>query len=106
MRNVRPCIAVVGVSRAAPRKVAESFYLSPEWRALVDDIIRERGRRCEDSACETPNGPWSRIIGDHIIERRDGGAPLDKRNVLLRCQACHARKTARERARRMLNKTG
>jgi 5-methylcytosine-specific restriction protein A len=26
-----------------------------------------------------------RLFGDHIVELRDGGAPLDKRNLTLRC---------------------
>jgi len=78
----------------------DGFYRSPEWRAVIATIKRERGARCEDPECATPFGPWRRIIGDHIRELRDGGAPLDKRNVLLRCHACHVRKTARERARR------
>jgi hypothetical protein len=37
---------------------------------------------------------------DHKTELRDGGAPLDRRNVWLLCGSCHSLKTARERARR------
>jgi hypothetical protein len=40
------------------------------------------------------------VFGDHIVELRDGGAPLDPANVLLRCGRCHTTKTVAERARR------
>lgn len=79
--------------RAAP-KVAELFYRSVEWRTIVKAIKRKRGEFCE--RC----GSGHRVIGDHIVERKDGGAELDETNVELLCQACHNRKTAKARARR------
>jgi hypothetical protein len=84
-----------------PAKVVDPFYQSAEWRALMASIIEERGARCEDPDHE-PGRPrvGIRIFGDHIVERRDGGEPLDRRNILLRCGSCHSRKTAAERARR------
>lgn len=83
-------------------KVADPFYLKPEWRALMARLIAERGRRCEDPACQAPRrGAGGRIFGDHIKELRDGGAELDPANILLRCGACHSRKTAAARARRL-----
>ncbi len=84
-----------------PPKKAAPFYLSPEWRALMDGIIRIRGRRCEDPLHD-PTRPriCRRIFGDHIRELKDGGAPLDQHNIMLRCGSCHTRKTAAERARR------
>jgi len=80
--------------RPAP-KVADLFYRSPEWRAMVAAIKRKRGNWCE--RC----GSTHRVIGDHIIERKDGGVDLDENNVELLCQACHNAKTARARARRV-----
>ena len=70
-------------------------------RALVAEIIQERGARCEDPACRFPGRTGIRLFGDHIVELQDGGAPLDKGNVMLRCGSCHTRKTNAERARRM-----
>lgn len=76
------------------RKVAHPFYSSPAWRKLMAEIIQERGRRCEDCGRDhNEDGSPFRIFGDHIEELRDGGAPLDRRNIKLRCGACHARKT-------------
>ncbi len=89
-----------------PLKRAEAFYLSPQWRAFMDALVIERfgsraEARCEDPECLYPERRGIRIFGDHIHERKDGGAPLDKRNVLCRCGSCHTRKTAAERARRL-----
>lgn len=81
-----------------PPKTAEPFYLSKEWRDLIDEIVQKRGKVCEDPDCPRPHPPISRVFGDHIIELRDGGAKLDPNNVLLRCGASHSRKTARARA--------
>lgn len=83
-----------------PKRV-DPFYLRPEWRELVADIERTRGRRCEDPECRTPGGPWSRIFRDHVVELRDGGAALDPANIVQRCGACHSRKTAAVRGARM-----
>ncbi len=82
-------------------KVAAPFYLSPPWRELMKQIIATRGRRCEDPAHD-PSRPRDgvRLYGDHVIELADGGAPLDPRNVLLRCGSCHSKKTAAARAAR------
>ena len=73
-------------------KTTDPFYLSPEWRALVADIIRERSARCEDPTCRFPGRSGVRVFGDHIVELKDGGAPLDKTNVMLRCGSCHTRR--------------
>lgn len=80
--------------KALPKK-ADGFYLSPEWRQLVAEVKRERGAWCQ--RC----GSTHRVIGDHIRELKDGGAPLDKRNVELLCQACHNAKSARARQARV-----
>lgn len=77
-----------------PPKLTEDFYRSTSWIALVAQLKLERGARCEDC------GRGGRVIGDHIIERKDGGAELDPSNIRLRCIPCHNRKTARVKARR------
>jgi 5-methylcytosine-specific restriction endonuclease McrA len=75
-------------------KVAESFYQSKAWRQLIVSIKRERGNFCQEC------GSSHRVIGDHIIERKDGGADLDRQNIKLLCQPCHNTKTANARAAR------
>ncbi len=92
-------------SISVARKAAEPFYLSPAWRALMVSIIAKRGRRCEDPHCDgRTHKPGMRVFGDHIIELRDGGAPLDPSNVMLRCGASHTRKTLAARGVRMAEK--
>lgn len=87
-------IKPVGMVLAPPPKRAERFYQSTDWRRLVARLKRERGNWCE--RC----GAKGRIIGDHEVERKDGGAELDPRNVTLLCMGCHARKTAAAKAAR------
>lgn len=83
-------------------KRADPFYLTPEWQALMRRIIAERGRVCEDPHCDSKtHKPGMRVFGDHVVELRDGGAKLDKRNIMLRCGASHTRKTVAARAKRM-----
>jgi 5-methylcytosine-specific restriction enzyme A len=43
---------------------------------------------------------------DHIVELKDGGAPLDRSNLWLLCGSCHSLKTAGERARRTADHQG
>ncbi len=97
-----PRLSLAATSRVRPPpKQAAPFYTSPEWRALIAEIIRHRGRACEDPRHD-PAQPRTgiRIYGDHVVELRDGGAALDSRNIVLRCGPCHNRKTAAERVRR------
>ena len=103
LNNLAPSVGTLDtrIARPAP-KTADPFYLSPEWRKLVSGLISKRGRRCE--ACGKTRGDDGqpvRLIGDHVHELRDGGAPLDEGNVRLVCQPCHNAKTAKARAERM-----
>lgn len=102
LTTLRPRVAMAS-QRLTPRpKTAAPVYASPEWRSLIANIIRVRGRRCEDPLCQSTNrAQGQRVYGDHIIELQDGGALLDPGNVMLRCAPCHGRKTEAERAKRM-----
>ncbi|WP_137387979.1 HNH endonuclease [Rhodoligotrophos defluvii] len=100
LSNIKPMLGTIAPRLHPPPKVADRFYLSREWRALVARLKRERGNWCEQC------GSSHRIIGDHIVERRDGGADLDPANVMLLCFTCHQRKTALARARRARGQIG
>ncbi len=78
----------------SPPKRVESFYQSVQWRDLIKSIKRQRGNKCQ--RC----GATGLIIGDHIHERKDGGASLDPSNIELMCQPCHNTKTAKARRAR------
>jgi 5-methylcytosine-specific restriction protein A len=89
------------LSRPVPRlftppKTADPFYLSSEWRALRDrrrldpDYYAAR-RRAKDG---------EKLILDHVVERRDGGAELDPKNTQWLTMSEHNAKTAAKRAAR------
>lgn len=102
LKALPPRVRTINTQRIAlPPKKADPFYSSPEWKALLGRIIKARGRRCQDAEHSGPHDPTARIYGDHIVELRDGGAPLADDNVLLRCASCHTRKTAAARMARL-----
>jgi len=87
------------LTATAPRlvssgKLADPFYQSAEWRQLVREVKAERGAFCQ--RCGSAKG----LIADHIVERRDGGADLDKSNIELLCARHHGAKTQAARQRR------
>lgn len=94
LSNIRSGLKPMAGSLRLPPKVADSLYTSREWRELVARIKRERGAWCV--VC----GSTHRLIGDHIVELRDGGAPLDAGNVELLCFTHHQQKTAAARLKR------
>lgn len=81
-------------------KVAEPFYQSSAWRAIAASVRRAHGGRC--ARCGSRNRP----IVDHIVELRDGGAPLDPANLQLLCHACHQVKTGAARRARAMGQAG
>lgn len=94
LTNMKPTLRGMPSRLVPPPKMAESFYQSKEWRSLVADVKRERGSYCE--RC----GSSERVTADHIVERKDGGADLDKSNIELLCHRHHAAKTAEARRKR------
>lgn len=98
LSRLRPRVSVVSLQTAAlPPKIANPFYSSPEWIALRDRVRREAAGRCQAEGCSRAE---RRMFVDHIVELKDGGAPLQRSNVWLLCSSHHAAKTAAERARR------
>lgn len=97
LQSITSRVTTADLRRAKPvPKKAEPFYLSAEWRALAKAVVAERGHRCEDCGRQ-----GCRLFVDHVVELRDGGDPLARRNLRVRCGSCHGKKTAAERARRM-----
>lgn len=90
--------------RVAPMpKVADPFYLSAEWLALRElrkldlDYIQAQARAKQDGS--------RRLILDHVVEIKDGGARLDPANTTWLTFREHQAKTARARARRATGET-
>lgn len=91
--------ATKGSRRSSPRysygnERHASVYKSSEWARFRALIIVERGERCEDKDHHSGTR-IARLDLDHIVELQDGGAAFNPANVLLRCRACHGRKTAK-----------
>ena len=93
--TLRSRIGLVDLRTAAvPPKVAEPFYSSAAWIALRDRVRREANGRCQAEGCGRAE---RRMYVDHILELKDGGAPLDRSSVWLLCASHHTAKTASER---------
>jgi 5-methylcytosine-specific restriction enzyme A len=104
VRTLKPCVGLANLqTAAAPAKIADKFYSSLEWIALRDRVRREAGGRCQTPGCGRIE---RRMYADHRVELKDGGAPLDRRNVWLLCGSCHSLKTAAARARRTAERRG
>lgn len=96
LRMVGPRVATLDTSIAKlPPKVAEPFYSSAAWIALRDQVRREARWMCQVPGCGRRG-----FIVDHIVEIKDGGAKLDRANLMLACSPCHTKKTNVERAKR------
>ena len=88
---------VVDTRTAHPEpKAYQPVYYSRAWRRLVAQLKLERGEYCQ--AC---GKDATYLEADHIVELKDGGAPLDPANVRLLCRPCHARKTNQAREERL-----
>ncbi len=83
--------------KVAPKEV-EPHYQSPEHREWRAAVIKRAGGICQGRGCGRSD---TRLFADHIVELKDGGAPLALSNGQALCGACHQAKTARARAKRM-----
>lgn len=91
--------------RAMPKR-AEGFYQSPEWQ---DYRRRHRAWTVaqQGGVCCAVCGSTHRLILDHRVERRDGGAdfpPFEQADWL--CGPHHNAKTAKARAARAVGGIG
>jgi 5-methylcytosine-specific restriction enzyme A len=100
LSTMRPRVAGLPHRVALAPKRAELFYQSKEWRATAARVKRRDGYACV--RC----GSGQRLIADHIVERKDGGADLDEANLETLCGDCHAKKTAEARKRRARGQGG
>ncbi len=87
-----------------PPKRADTELLTADHRQWRETVLQragyrcqwvEQGRRCDRAA------PQHRMFADHIVERRDGGAPLDPQNGQCLCGRHHTLKTTATRGARL-----
>lgn len=96
--RIAPMVAKV---KAAP-KLVEGFYSSTAWRGLVAD----RKRDPDYAEAKRRAKPGERMILDHVVERKDGGADLDPANTKWLTFSEHQAKTAAARKARALGRAG
>jgi 5-methylcytosine-specific restriction enzyme A len=85
-------------------KIKDPFYDTPAFRYWRTLVVARAGGRCEvmvDGYRCTRATPHHRMYADHIIELRDGGAPLDLNNGQCLCRSHHEIKTVEARRQRL-----
>ncbi len=91
----------------APKR-ADPVYQTPEHAAWSSAVIDKAGGRCEwvenGRRC-TKARPEHRMVADHKIEVKDGGALLDPKNGQCLCVQHNTLKGVLARQRRMLAET-
>lgn len=88
-------------ARPAPKR-ADPELLTVEHRAWRLEVLKRAHWRCQWAGCGVQGGRGGvRLYADHIVERKDGGAPLDPANGQALCPKHHQVKTARARAERI-----
>ena len=70
------------------------FYQSTSWRKLRA-LKLEQAPMCEECLKAGRLTPAQMV--DHIVPINKGGAPLDIENLQSLCNACHARKSAKDK---------
>jgi 5-methylcytosine-specific restriction protein A len=96
-----PRLAKADTRRIKPDpKRADPELLSAAHRWWRETVINRAGHRCEwvENGRRCTRG--DRLFADHIVERKDGGDPLDPSNGQALCGKHHTLKTTNERARR------
>jgi len=66
-----------------PPKVADSYYLSAEWKTLRLACLKRDGFHCV--LCGAPA-----VVADHVVSRRDGGRD-ELGNLRSLCRDCDNR---------------
>lgn len=79
------------------RRENQSFYNSTQWKK-VREWFRKQNPLCV--MCEAEGLTTPTQIVDHIVEIKDGGAPLDASNLQSLCIRHHNVKTAQARSDR------
>src|SRR5687768_9622663 len=72
-----------------PKKKPDPFYLSPAWKRCRKGVLDACGHRCQWQGCDQ-----KAVIVDHKVAMKQGGAPLDPRNLWGLCRSHSGAKTA------------
>jgi 5-methylcytosine-specific restriction endonuclease McrA len=94
-RKPKVAIRLEELARERQQKIDEAsmFYASPEWRLLREQVLSERGRRCEK--CRRAIRYDFDLTVDHIKPRsKFPELALDKSNLQVLCRRCNCAKGA------------
>lgn len=90
--------------KVAPKR-ADPELQTPEHRAWSLAVRNRAGWRCEwvedGKRCTRSKANGDQMLADHIVERKDGGDPLDPKNGQCLCNPHNTSKGIRARAARM-----
>lgn len=99
VKTITPRIAAIDTRAARSADRAPSPYTwsaeHKSWRRLV---LKRAGGKCEWPGCGRAE---KRMFADHIVELKDGGAPLDPANGQCLCGKHHTLKTHQARLHRL-----
>lgn len=107
LKMLGPRLSTLDTRTARPiPKEADPELLTPEHRAWREDVLRRSGYRCEwvhsdGRRCPKSQATGHRLVADHIKERKDGGALLDRENGQCLCVQHNTLKGIRARTERM-----
>lgn len=106
VRQLQPTIRSIDLRLARPNEKRVDAELSTaEYRVWREEVKRRAGYRCEwvenGRRCERSRARGDRMIADHIVERKDGGALLDPANGQCLCTQHNTLKGIRARTARM-----
>lgn len=100
--------SISGISTLDPRigsqtmKRADKELGSQAYKRWAAAVKERAGWRCEEiidgRRCERSRARGDRMIADHVVERKDGGALLDPANGKCVCFSHHTTKTNMARA--------
>lgn len=104
MKMLQPRVAMANLQTAkTPPKTADRELLTAAHRVWRNEVIKRAKSECQDPDHRgDPRG--HRLVADHILERQDRpDLALHLSNGRGTCWACHSRKSAAERTKRMRN---
>ena len=106
MRRLDPSVGMldVRVAQSEPKR-ADSIYSDPRYLAFRAAVIQRAGFRCEHVEngirCTRSRAGGHRMMADHIVELKDGGAPFDPGNGQCFCVQHNTLKGIKARAARL-----
>jgi hypothetical protein len=100
LKTLSPRLSTFDARRVKPPpKQVDGHYTTPEHRAWAREVVRRAGGQCQWPGC-TKALPQHRMVADHIVEVKDGGALLDPVNGQCLCVQHNTLKGVKARARR------